>query len=335
MFKAERLMVEQHSKGFGVTAISNPLSGKNKNNGYRLFTHTIEQFEQIRHLTASNPKDISRAIKACEMRQDRVIIVNGGDGTLQCILTLLKQRQYQHYQPELCLLGSGTTSMSYQDIGCKGKLENILSSLSDYSQGLRDDFKRFSREILRVEIVDTHEVHCGMFFGAGTIYDGVLYCRKSIHSKGLRGELGASLGMVRFLLDWLTVKRLTRSVTVKFCIDNTHRDSAIFSVIVATTLNRLLSGVYPFWSTCSDRGQFVITFIKRNPPRLVMNFYNILKGRAPKYTNNDNHYQSYAPNQAELFIEGAFTLDGELFGEQGKTTQLLMDSAGKVTFLSL
>jgi len=328
-------MTEQYLDGFGVTAISNPLSGKNKNNGCRLFLQTVKKFPQIQHLFASNLEDITRAIKACELRQDKVIIINGGDGTLQCILTLLKQKKYKHYQPELCLLGSGTTSMVYEDVGCKSKLENIFDSIGAYSAGLRDDFKKTSREILRVENMDTSEVHCGMFFGAGTIYDGILYCRKSIHSKGLRGELGASLGLLRFLFDWLTVKRLTRSFSAKLSVDNTQIDKAEFSVIVATTLNRLLAGVYPFWSTYSDHGQFVITLIKHNPPRPIMNFYNILKGRAPKYTNNENHYQSYAPYQVKLYIEGGYTLDGELFGEQGKVSQLSIDSAGTVTFLSL
>ena len=328
-------MTEQYLSEFGVTAISNLLSGKNKNNGCHLFSQTIRDYPQIRHLFASSSEDIAVAIKACELRQDKVIIVNGGDGTLQCILTLLKQEKYQHYQPELCLLGTGTTSMSYADVGCKGKLENIFNSISAYSKGLSDNFKKSSREILRIKNMDTSEVQCGMFFGAGTIYDGILYCRQSIHSKGLRGELGASLGMLRFLLDWLTVKRLTRSIYVEFSIDNTSMDKSDFNLVVATTLNRLLSGVYPFWKTYSDHGQFVMTLIKPHPPRPMMNFYNILKGRAPKYTNNENHYQSYAPYHAKLSIEGGFTLDGELFGEQGKISQLSMDSAGTVIFLSL
>jgi len=33
-------MTEQYLDGFGVTAISNPLSGKNKNKGCRLFLKT-------------------------------------------------------------------------------------------------------------------------------------------------------------------------------------------------------------------------------------------------------------------------------------------------------
>ena len=189
--------------------------------------------------------------------------------------------------------------------------------------------------MLRIEIDDTEQVYCGMFFGAGTIYDGILYCRKSIHSKGLRGELGASLGMFRFLFDWLTVKRLTKSVSADICIDSTHDHNGKFNVIVATTLTRLLAGVYPFWKHVPSSRQFVITCIKRNPPRAVFNFLKILKGEAPKYNSQENHYQSYTPYHAELCIEGGFTLDGELFGEPGKTSKILMDSAGKVVFLTL
>ena len=48
-----------------------------------------------------------------------------------------------------------------------------------------------------------------MFFGAGAIYSGILYCRQKLHTKGIRGEVGPSIAMVWFLLDWLTLNRLT------------------------------------------------------------------------------------------------------------------------------
>lgn len=328
-------MMKQHSDGFGVTAISNPLSGKNKNNGYQVFSQQLDQYPEIKHISASTPEGISQAISDCESRQDKVIIVNGGDGTLQCVLTDLKKEKFQHYQPELLLLGSGTTSMTYGDVGCNKPLNVILKSLRAYGEGKKNTFNKSPREVLRMAIDDTRQVCCGMFFGAGTIYDGILYCRKSIHSKGLRGELGASLGMFRFLFDWLTVKRLTKSVSANICVDSNRRDNGEFNVIVATTLNRLLAGVFPFWSKCLQPNQFVITLVKHDPPRPVINFLRILRGHAPKSNSRESHYQSYAPYQVELDIEGGFTLDGELFGEPGKISKVHMDSAGKVTFLTL
>jgi hypothetical protein len=124
-------------------------------------------------------------------------------------------------------------------------------------------------------------------------------------------------------------------MSAQISIDKVHKDSGEFNVIVATTLNRLLAGVYPFWSTCFSPKQFVITLIKHNPPRPVMNFLKILKGQAPRHNSDIKHYQSYASHQTELNIEGGFTLDGELFGKKGEISKVLMDTAGTVTFLTL
>lgn len=319
----------------GVIAISNPLSGKNKHGGFEVFQKQISQYQNIDHYITHNEFEIHQALVKCKQRYIRIIVINGGDGTLQCVLSFLKQENNLDYQPELVLLQAGTTSMAYGDVGCKSSLPEALSALVAYANGKENRFKKLVRPVIKMMMPATQQSSCGLFFGAGAIYNGILFCRQRLHSKGVRGEFGASLAMLRFIIDWLTFKRLTTAVRADVTLENQVRDEGTYNIITATSLKRLLAGVYPFWAPIQQADAFALTLIKNNPPRPMMNFLRILKGQMPHGNKAEEHYQSYSVCDAKLDIYGGFTLDGELFGEPNKNTRVHLQSAGLVTFLSL
>lgn len=319
----------------GVVVISNPLSGKNTRGGFESFSKKISQYDAIDHLITSNESEIFQALMKCKQRRISIIIVNGGDGTLQCVLSFLKQDSNLDYEPELLLLQAGTTSMAYGDVGCKTSLHATLEALARYVNGGNNPFKKSVRAVIKMTLPATQQSLCGLFFGAGAIYSGILYCRQQLHTKGVRGELGASLAMLRFIVDWLTVKRLATAVQANIMLDNKHHDQGRYNVITATSLARLLAGVYPFWAPVKCADAYALTLIKYNPPRPIMNFLTILRGRAPHTKIQQQHYQSYSVRSAQLDIHGGFTLDGELFGDTDKNTRVHLETAGLITFLSL
>ncbi len=318
-----------------IAAISNPLSGRNKRGAFELFDREVAKYSSINHIAASQPQKIIQALEDFRNTGAHYLIVNGGDGTLQTILTYLKQEPRIGFSPELILLRAGTTSMTFGDVGCAGKIGDVLKRIVKYSE--RETgfplFRRVSRPVLQMTIPERKKVVCGMFFGAGAIYSGILYCRQNLHTKGMRGELGPSIAMLRFLFDWVTVNKLT--VPAKACIEVDGLDSITgeFGIIVATTLDRLLMGVYPFWGAGDKSTNPALTLIKRNPPRSVKAFSSILRGQPPGVESQANYYHSYFPNSVRIVIENGFTLDGELFGEQGVSTELFLRSAGNVNFL--
>ena len=181
-----------------IAALSNPLSGKNKRGGFEKFIKAIEKYPQIPHVAVSNPNEIEDALQQFSREKIQIIILNGGDGTLQTVLTYLKHKQDAVFNPELLLLQAGTTSMSFGDVGCKGKLDNILNKIIQYGNGDHQQLTKIQRPVLRMKLAKPKKIICGMFFGAGAIYSGILYCRQHLHTKGIRGELGPSIAMIWF-----------------------------------------------------------------------------------------------------------------------------------------
>jgi hypothetical protein len=317
-----------------IVAISNPRSGKNKRGGFERFEKTLKNYPAIKHVVTSHENNLLDALDVCKQQRTKILIVNGGDGTLLQVLTYLKKQSNQMYTPGLVLLQAGTTSMAFGDLGCKGRLKDVFEHVIEYSRGNRNSLNETSTPVLQMTLPEKNITVCGMFFGAGAIYNGILYCRQNIHTKGMRGEIGPSMAMIRYIFDWLTSNKMATSTRASIEIDQAPMLTGDFTIITATTLNRLLMGVYPFWGRGGSNDNISLTLIKKNAPKAAKAFMKILRGKDPLVETDTDYYRSVCPAKTTLIIHDGFTLDGELFGESGAPTKVELQSAGNVTFLS-
>ena len=317
-----------------IVAISNPRSGKNKRGGFEIFEKILRDYPVIKHIVTNHEHNLPDALDECKQQHTRILIVNGGDGTLLQVLTYLKKESNQTYMPSLVLLRAGTTSMAFGDVGCKGNLNKVIENVVKYSQGKPNSLNATLTPVLKMTLPEKNIIVCGMFFGAGAIYNGILYCRQKIHTKGVRGELGPSMAMIRYIFDWLTTNKMTTSTRASIDIDQGPTLTGDFAIITATTLNRLLMGVYPFWGQGRSSDNISLTLIKKNAPKATKAFMKILRGKDPAVETDINYYRSVCPVTTTMVIDDGFTLDGELFGEPGVSTKVELQSAGNVTFLT-
>lgn len=327
-------MTQQTNSDSSSVVISNPRSGGNKKGGIDKFKSLMAGYPDIEHIILSDFSCIDHALEKAKDNNRKIIIVNGGDGTLQSILTFLKREGNQSYNPELVLMKSGTTSMCYGDVGFKTGARNMLNAVSHYGADENSLINKKSRQVLRMTLPKEGTSVCGMFFGAAAIYSGILYCRQNIHTRGIRGETGPALAMLRFLFDWMTVNKIAGSTSASIDIDQQETISGDFSIIAATTLKRLLAGVYPFWGHDPAKDTYALSLIRHGAPKSIRSVLKILRGRTLTTELNNTYYHSYHVSRALLNISGGFTLDGELFGEQGKSNKVVLESAGPVTFLT-
>ncbi len=316
-----------------IVAISNPRSGRNKRGGFVKFSQAIDKYSEITHIVTASEKQLIDALHQCKLQNIKIIIVNGGDGTLLHVLTFLKMETHRTFTPLLVLLRSGTTSMAYGDVGCKGSHAKVLSNVIRYASGDRACLKETSRQVLQMTLPAEKQVVCGMFFGAGVIYNGIQYCRQKVHTKGIRGEIGPSITMIRYLFDWMTMNKLTTSSHANIQFEDNRIVSGEFTIITATTLHRLLAGVFPFWGESISRPNFSLTLIKKNAPKTFTAFTQILRKKAPDVEKQSDYYQSNCLESAVFDIKDGFTLDGELFGKEGVSTRVKLSTAGNIKFL--
>jgi hypothetical protein len=142
-----------------------------------------------------------------------LVVISGGDGTVQAVLTVLFHQHPFAKQPQLMVLEAGTTNMIAGDVGVLGNQNQALSRLFQWVQTGSGKVTKIQRPIIRLQIPG-HEVKCGMFFGAGAISQGIQYYHKNLHNKGLRGFPGICLTLGRYL--WAIICKNSHSTTAVF-----------------------------------------------------------------------------------------------------------------------
>ncbi|WP_084388299.1 diacylglycerol kinase family protein [Kushneria phosphatilytica] len=142
---------------------------------------------------ASDPEAIEPILRQWLNDGVEGIVVLGGDGTLQAVLTLLLLRfELSTKQlPALIVVGGGTTNMSARALGSRCKPLAALGAVEAWQQGGAAP-RRVSWPVVCVE--DGRVARCGFFFGGGALTSGVSFFQQRLRDQ-VNGSLGAAPGL--------------------------------------------------------------------------------------------------------------------------------------------
>jgi diacylglycerol kinase (ATP) len=314
-----------------IGIISNPRSGGNR-----------KEIDEIRKFVAANPgihygegvtpAELNGVLEGFSARELDLLIVNGGDGTAQVVLTALYGRSIFLRPPVLALLRAGTASMLARDVGVSGKPSAGLAKVHAWSNGMGLNGQSIhGRAVLKIRREDHPEPVCGMFFGAGAIVRGIELCHHSINPKGRLGELMPGLIMARLLLALFTGNdKLVPATEMGIRLDEAPAQQNPYVMTLITTLERLFLGLRPFWG--GEAAPLHFTAVKAKPSYWVRNLPFLLRGRRTRTASPENGFLSHNVRRITLDFRGRFTLDGELFEARAPLT---VEAAGPAQFLRL
>ena len=100
--------------------LSNPLSGGNQKGLAPVYEALTDQ-PHTHHLEVRNLSDAASALAELAQREVDVVAVNGGDGTIQAVLTALFHLKPFEQLPLLAILRAGTDSAIARDVGIRGR----------------------------------------------------------------------------------------------------------------------------------------------------------------------------------------------------------------------
>lgn len=283
----------------------------------------------------ASPADAPAALRRMAANGVDVVAVSGGDGAVMTALSAILIDGAFSPPPILCLLPSGTTNMTAGDIGLNATLAEA-KALAESGGG-----RLVTRPILRLEnVVDAHGIagaRAGMFFGAIGICRAIAFCRAHLHSRGVVGAGASWLTLLPLLLKNLTSAEedgvLSPAPASIRVLDQAGLEiealEGPWSVLMASTLEKLVMGARPFWGDGAGPGVDA-TFVRAPPPRLARSIRPLLFGAAKRPP--EPGYQSRRAAGFEIAYTGQVTLDGELY-EADARKPLRLSIAGEVRFL--
>jgi len=294
-----------------VAVINNPLSGRNARHGQLASVHEVlRSHPAVAHFEAHTFDDMTALVRELLEDDTEVIVVNGGDGTVQAVLTGLL-RVATDRLPLLAVLPGGSTNTTARNVGYgRRPLRALQRLLAEAAHGtLAGTIER--RAVLRVDTEGERQY--AMLFGAGAVYHGIVFARRRVHAHGVRGQLGAGVTLATFVGQVLSRNRgtLFPPLHATIRIEGERLEAEPYFGILTSTMDRQFLGITPYWG--AEPGPLRFSSLSYAPQKLPRAIVPLLRGKSSAYLRPELGYRSVNADEVSLSFDSGYTLDGELF----------------------
>jgi Diacylglycerol kinase catalytic domain len=316
-----------------VALLSNPRSSGNHAMLPKIRSYCAGRPE-IFHYEVEEAGQIYEAMATIARTQPRVLIINGGDGTVQAALTELHLGDhFKGSPPPVAVLPNGKTNLIALDLGCVGNPLEALKQILDIAQTDMADHLVQRELIALTEGEHGNRPVLGMFLGGAGLADTILYCRHSIYPLGLPNGIShllAGIAVVFSLVFGLRGKHLPPEPSpVNVSLMRDGQMTGRFAFLIVTTLERLVFGA----QTAKSDGGLKFMAIEQSAWALVKAFIASLRGKL----GDDRGAGVYIEQGDLIRIESdrsSVILDGEEF-QAIKGRPIVLRSTPPMNFLRL
>ena len=269
---------------------------------------------------------LPEAVAELARQEVELLVVNGGDGTLQHALTeILGNRAFNGRPPLIAPLRGGRTNMSARDLGVQADPRKAMAEIiKAVDEGTLEE-RLVPRRVLRVQYGSRRRALYGMFFGGGIVYRGIEMVHR-LFPEGNQGVFGATL-VTASLLGRTALgdhQGVLTPTKVQILLDGEPVPHGEFTLVISSTLGRLFAGMRPFWGTGPGGVRF--TSMASGAYRMGAAIPGILREKPASFVTPENGYTSRNLKCAELRLDCGFTVDGELVsGEAGRVVTITAD----------
>lgn len=269
----------------------------------------------LTHRETPSMAEVPKAVAEFADRGVELLVVNGGDGTLQRALTEILGHT-PGWRPRIAPLRSGRTNMAALDLGASRTPARALRNLVEDAREGRLESRATSRPVLRVDLEGEGPAHFGMFFGAGVVYRAIQLTHRSFPKDKAKSVFGP-LVMIGALLPQVISGRQVGVLApdkVQLTLDEQPAGTDAYTLVIATTLERFFLRMRPFWGT--GPGPLRLTTMTAGTRGLGRALPQILRGRPPSRAVEG--LTSCNAHEGRFRLDCGVTVDGELFGPRSE-----------------
>jgi diacylglycerol kinase (ATP) len=298
-----------------IAVLNNLRAGESKAKVSRMLSF-LKEHPSIPHVETENNEHVRDALMILQRQGMEVLAVNGGDGTLQRVLSEILGSPIDAPLPLIAPLRGGRTNMSARDIGSHRNPVVALSALLRAIQQGALVQHIVERPVLRIDLGAHCPVQYGMFFGVGVMYRTIELKHRILPKRYFQGLLGsgAFVGTLVTRAIFGSMRGLLTPDTVEVYLDDQQGWADEFLLIMATTLDRLFLRMQPFWG--QEVAPVRLTAIAAGARRSFSGALQVVCGYAPDTNIQKTGYASRNVHKVSLRLDCGVIIDGELFPPQ-------------------
>ena len=295
-----------------IALLSNPRSTGNLAQLSRIRSYCAEH-PDIFHYEVERVEQVGEALKTIARIRPKMLVINGGDGTVQRALTeIYNGGHFGDSKPPVAVLPSGKTNLIALDLGSRGDPIAALEKLVGMAQ---EDLTPHlvARELIALQTDGTAKPVIGMFLGGAGLAETMTYCRDKIYPLGLPNGVShvlTAFAVLTRLIFGLKASFLPpRSPDMRVTTLAEGQITGRFAVLAVTTLDKLLLA-----SEFGGRGRGALKLlaIEERPLSLLRAVFAGIRGKLSRANMRGVHVEE----TNEINIHGdrsSVILDGETF----------------------
>jgi hypothetical protein len=291
-----------------------------------IFHYEVEQVDQI-----------GAALRTIALVKPKVLVINGGDGTVQATLTeLYHGGHFDGHPPPVAVLPNGKTNLIALDLGAGA---DPIEALERVLELARTDMVPHivSRALIQLSHgSESTPPVLGMFLGGAGLADIMLYCREKIYPLGLPNGVSHVLAAIAGLLSYTVGIRAgflpQRPKPMMISVLKRGELRGSFAVLMVTTLEKLLLGGH-IPGSAKPSGGLKMMVVERSARAVLRALVDTARGKLRNQQASGVHLE----RGDEIRIEGdhsSVILDGELF-EANRGRPIILKTTAPMPFLRL
>jgi len=294
-----------------IGIIINPRSHANKADP-RHFDQVLAAHPEVFVARPADAAELLAILQDYAARRIDLLVISGGDGTLRDVLSALP-RAYAGSFPDIAILASGNTNLAARVLGSPGTGAAGLQKFLAAAQTRQLSFT--VAKVLKVSWNGAPErpsLH-GFMFGAAAFTEGKRIADARLHGRGIHHGLAVAFAVAGTCMRALFGHDTPLTAGIPMRITTSASVSPVIGprfLVMATTLNRLLFGLWPFWGEKSGGVRW--TDIDARPRNLAFALAAVLLRRVPRRLAGQG-YRSGASDSLNISMHESFMLDGEFF----------------------
>ena len=245
--------------------------------------------------------DVDKLVQDALNAKTKHIVIEGGDGTVQGILTEFLRHEKARNLPLFTLVPGGNTNQVARNIGLS------TATAQAVEKALSLDKTISYAPLLRIKDKAQRKYY-GFLFSSGALPQVTDYTKDKLHDRGIGGSMAVIGGILKGATG---TSAITQPTTLKLNIDadGIHKLRGPHLGTIVTTLPGLILKLDPFWG--EGERPLRVTYVAGEYQKLVRNVASLWLGKKKKDRSKDGMY-SWTAGSLKYRYKGPCVLDGEL-----------------------
>lgn len=310
--QAQQNTVKTTSSPIGL--LSNPLSFYNRRRPVAVMKRILGEYPEVHQFPVRNRDDIRQAVTRLKAIDAKLVIANGGDGTVQGVITEIWRAWEGQNLPRIGIMPGGRTNVISFDLNGRLRPREVLKRLLEGHYNSNKTNKT-TRHLLTLS-QDGAPPELGFLVSGAGLAAGIEECwsfRHRMRKMGLFGGLGTATWVGLRLITTPAGKPILPPRPARVVIDGEALPDSHQQILMVTVNKRFPVGIQPFWRADNKSVEpegLKVTVVRPRAKGLWWRSLPLAKGWGRFLPRQSGYFSDYAQT-VEIQTEQSIHLDGE------------------------